>query len=48
LNFSETFSNATHRNLSGIEVRIIDIRDLIKAKKAANRPKDQDDLEHLN
>jgi predicted nucleotidyltransferase len=48
LNFSETFSNAAHRNFSGIQVRIIDIRDLIKAKKAANRPKDQDDLEHLN
>ncbi len=45
--FDETFRNAKNIILSEINVRMIDIRDLINAKKSANRPKDQDDLEHL-
>lgn len=48
LEFNETFSNSANRIFSGVKIRIIDIRDLIKSKKAANRPKDQDDLEHLS
>lgn len=31
----------------GLDVKMIDIRDLKNAKKAAGRAKDIDDLEHL-
>lgn len=47
LDFKNAYNNSTIRNFDGNEVRIIDVRDLIAAKKAANRPKDLDDLEHI-
>ena len=36
------------QSFDNILVRIIDIRDLIIAKKSANRFKDKDDIEHLD
>lgn len=47
LDFSESFINALDTEFDGIPVKMIDIRDLISAKKAAKRFKDLDDLNHL-
>ena len=47
LTFDETFQNSALLKFDGVDVRMIDIRDLLATKKATNRPKDQDDLEHL-
>lgn len=47
LRFEETYSNSSLQKFDDVVVRMIDIRDLITAKKAANRHKDKDDLEHL-
>jgi predicted nucleotidyltransferase len=47
LEFHESFEHAKFLNVEGIEVRLIDFRDLILAKKAAGRHKDLDDLENL-
>jgi hypothetical protein len=47
LEFDQMFGRAVLREFDSVPVRVIDLRDLIAAKKAANRPKDQDDLEHL-
>ena len=47
LNFDEAYFNSSVQFFDGIEVNMIVISDLIKAKKAANRFKDKDDLEHL-
>lgn len=46
--FKETYANSAKREFDGLTVRMIDIRDLIIAKKSANRLKDQDDIQHLN
>lgn len=47
LDFKSTFSNSVFTKFDGIDVQMIDIRDLRIAKSAANRPKDNDDLQHL-
>jgi predicted nucleotidyltransferase len=47
LDFKSTFSNSVFTKFDGIDVQMIDIRDLRIAKSAANRPKDNDDLHHL-
>lgn len=47
LHFEETIANASLQKMDNVEVRVVDIRDLISAKKAANRFKDKDDLEHI-
>ncbi len=47
LDFNETFANASIVPFDGLEVMMIDIRDLKSAKRAAGRPKDLDDLENL-
>jgi hypothetical protein len=47
LDFSEAFRNSKLVTISSIGLRMIDIRDLKITKKEVNRPKDQDDLEHL-
>ena len=47
LEFEDAWSRASFSNLDGINVRILDIRDLKSAKKAAGRAKDQADLENL-
>lgn len=45
--FNESFANSAKREFDGLTVRMIDIRDLIQAKRSANRLKDQDDIQHL-
>ncbi|MCW5909287.1 MAG: nucleotidyltransferase [Chitinophagales bacterium] len=47
LRFNDTYSNASIVTFDGVPIRMIDLRDLIAAKKASNRLKDKDDLEHL-
>ena len=45
--FKDAFPNSTLRKVDGIEVRLIDYRDLISAKKASGRYKDLDDIENI-
>ena len=47
LEFNNSYKNSALQNFDGMPVRMIDIRDLIIAKKSANRSKDKDDIEHL-
>lgn len=47
LEFETTFKNASVVNFDGLDVNMIDLRDLKKAKTAAGRSKDLDDLEHI-
>ena len=47
LNFKETYDRSALVKYDEIEVRMIDIRDLITTKKSVHRLKDLDDLEHL-
>lgn len=48
LTFDHAFKRSEWIELSNVNVRIIDIDDLKATKQATNRPKDQDDLNHLN
>ncbi len=45
--FNNCFEDATLQKFDGIDVRIIDLRNLLAAKKAAGRFKDLDDIQHL-
>ena len=47
LKFKDAYANASWVKFDGVKVSMIDARDLIKAKKAAGRYKDLDDLEHI-
>jgi len=47
LEFNEAFENSKVVEFDKVLVRMIDFRDLMSAKRAANRTKDQDDIEHL-
>ena len=47
LNFEEAYAHSSKSIYDGVEVNIIDFPDLIKAKKAAERYKDLDDIEHI-
>ena len=47
LNFAETYSNSIEADIDGVLIRVIHKNQLIQAKKASNRPKDQDDIDHL-
>lgn len=47
LSFDETYLKATVFIDDNLEIKVIHKDDLIKAKKAAGRPKDLDDLENL-
>ena len=47
LEFDACFPNATFVEVDKLKVRLIEYRDLVKAKKASGRPKDLDDLENL-
>jgi hypothetical protein len=47
LDFGSTYKNATIFIDEELAIRVINKDDLIKAKKAAGRPKDLDDLENL-
>jgi predicted nucleotidyltransferase len=45
--FDEAFNNANDAIWDNIPVKVIDLRDLVRAKKAAGRHKDLDDIQHL-
>ncbi|MEI6596333.1 MAG: nucleotidyltransferase [Bacteroidota bacterium] len=47
LSFNEAFNNSTLVQVENIEVRLIQLKDLINAKKASARPRDIDDIDHL-
>lgn len=47
LDFDAAFSHAVAFDDDGLRIRVIHLDDLIRAKKASNRPKDQDDLLNL-
>ncbi len=47
LDFEESHAHSTIVNVDDLEVRLIDFRDLIQAKKASGRSKDFDDIENL-
>jgi len=48
LPFRETYEKAVSRQITNnTSVKLIHLNDLIDAKKASNRPKDQDDIQHL-
>lgn len=45
--FDEVFKNSLFISIEDIDIRLIHLNDLLVAKKAANRPKDNDDINHL-
>lgn len=47
LQFNDCYRKADIIKVQNISVRLINLSDLLKAKKASNRPKDQDDRDHL-
>ncbi len=48
LEFEQVWGNVEEKELNKeVKVKVIHLNDLITAKKASNRPKDQDDIEHL-
>lgn len=47
LDFDEAFGKTRVFEEQGLSIRTIHKNDLITAKKASNRPKDQDDLENI-
>jgi predicted nucleotidyltransferase len=48
MSFEECFSKAVFFEEDGLEIRTIHINNLISAKKASGRAKDQQDIENLN
>lgn len=47
LTFTETYEHAASVEIEGTMLRLIHYNDLIKAKKAAGRPRDLNDIEQL-
>ncbi len=47
LEFDECYNNAVFFEEDGLQIRTIQINNLIEAKKASGRPKDLNDLENL-
>ena len=47
LEFAEVWKRKETQVVGGVKVNNISLEDLIAAKRAVNRPKDQDDIEHL-
>jgi hypothetical protein len=47
LNFEEAFTNAITNLWEEVAIRFLSREDLIKAKKASNRPRDINDIENL-
>ena len=48
LQFEKAHLNAVHTEVEGITVKFLSRPDLLAAKKAANRPRDIDDIENLS
>lgn len=47
LTFAETYEQASDVDVDGIQVRLIHYNHLLQAKRAAGRPRDQNDLDNL-
>lgn len=47
LDFAKAFEKSIYFEENGLKIRTIHKDDLLQAKKSANRPKDQNDLENL-
>jgi hypothetical protein len=47
MEFEFAFKNSSIVNIEDFDVRLIHLNDLIQSKKAAGRPRDIDDIEHL-
>ncbi len=47
LEFDNAYQSSMETLFDNVKVRMIDLRDLKKAKRASGRPKDIDDLDHL-
>lgn len=47
LDFEEAFQNAITHKVDNLPIKVIHINDLIQLKKAVNRPKDINDIQHL-
>jgi hypothetical protein len=47
LQFQEAFSNASLTEVEGLNIRLINYNDLLRAKEASGRSKDINDIEHL-
>ena len=47
LQFDEAFKNAKFTEVEGLQIRLINYHDLIKAKQASGRSKDINDIENL-
>ena len=47
LSFTEAYKEAVSFQVENVKIRVLSREDLMKAKKASNRPKDQDDIEQL-
>lgn len=47
LGFEEAFTSASWVDEGEVRIKLISLKDLIKLKRAVNRPKDINDIEHL-
>ncbi|MBK9982337.1 MAG: nucleotidyltransferase [Saprospiraceae bacterium] len=47
MNFENVYSNVEIREVEGLEVKVISINELLKAKAASGRSRDIDDIENL-
>lgn len=48
LDFAEAYAEAADTEVDGIAVRLIHYQHLLRAKRAAGRPRDQNDIENLS
>jgi len=47
LQFEKAYKSSISKNMSGVDVRLLSRDDLLLAKRAANRPRDLNDIENL-
>ena len=47
LTFAEAYQQAADRSIEGLTVRLINYQHLLKAKRAAGRPRDHNDIDNL-
>ncbi|WP_223847434.1 hypothetical protein [Hymenobacter montanus] len=47
LDFTESYAQASDREVEGLTIRLIHYHHLLAAKRAAGRPRDQNDLVNL-
>lgn len=47
LEFDEAYTSVINKNFEGLQIKLIHLNDLIKAKKSSARPRDIDDIENL-